>query len=237
MTTVAIVLAGGSGSRMPQGDNKVYLPLAGRSLLSWSLAAFECSPAVDRIVLVVRDGEQERAAQVAKDINARKVRHIVPGGATRHESERAGLEAISAAIEKRVVRLVAIHDGARPFVTQQLVKRVVETAQRIGGAVPGLELDGEFVLRVDGNRPPVPVSTTKLRRVQTPQAFRALDLLMAHRRASSAGFDGVDTAASVERFSDLEVRVVPGDVRNIKVTFASDFLAAQEIALTWDADA
>jgi 2-C-methyl-D-erythritol 4-phosphate cytidylyltransferase len=112
---------------------------------------------------------------------------------------------------------------------------VLTTARELGGAVPSLELTGEFLLRVGTDGAPAPVPTTELRRVQTPQAFRARELLAAYRRASEEGFHGVDTAESVERFSELEVGIVAGDPDNVKVTFLEDLILAEELARTWDA--
>jgi 2-C-methyl-D-erythritol 4-phosphate cytidylyltransferase len=234
VTTVAIVLAGGSGTRMAHAENKVYLPLGGRPLLAWSLDMFERSDAVDELVLVVRGGDEDRAQQVVDDLGLTKLATVVVGGATRHESEVAGLEAISDRIEGGDIDLVAIHDAARPFVSQDLLCRILAAAREVGGAVPGLELGGEFLLRVSEDDAPAPVPTQELRRVQTPQAFRAPELLTAYRRATEAGFHGVDTAGPVERFTDLTVEVVPGDPRNIKVTFVGDLVTAEELAATWD---
>jgi 2-C-methyl-D-erythritol 4-phosphate cytidylyltransferase len=236
VSTVAIVLAGGSGSRMARTENKVYLPLGGRALLAWSLEVFEHSEAVDRIVLVVREGDEPVAASVTDQLSITKLSAVVVGGSTRHESEHAGLESIAAPIEAGEVDLVAIHDAARPFVTQELLRHILDAAREHGGAVPGLELGGEFLLRVNGDDPPAPVPTQELRRVQTPQAFRARELLEAYRRASAAGFHGKDTAESVERFGELDVAMVEGDPRNIKVTFVGDLVAAEELAATWDSE-
>lgn len=233
MSTVAIVLAGGSGSRMERRENKVYLTLDGRPLLAWSLAVFDRSDAVDRVVLVVREGDDDLARAVLDDVRPSKLTDIVHGGATRHDSEHAGLESIADDIASGAVDLVAIHDAARPFVTQDLLCRVLRRAREVGGAVPGFELGGEFLLRVNDDEPPAPVPTSELRRVQTPQAFHARELLEAYRRASADGFHGVDTAESVERYSDLVVEVVEGDPRNIKVTFVGDLVAAEELAAGW----
>lgn len=235
MSTVAIVLAGGSGSRMERTENKVYLPLAGRTLLAWSIDIFERSPLVDQIVLVVRDGDQARARRIVTELGPMKLSHVVVGGATRHESEHAGLESIADRIEDGTIGLVAIHDAARPFVSQQLLTRILSTAQQVGGAVPGLELGGEFLLRVEDGAPPTPVPTSELRRVQTPQAFHAQAVLQAYREASRAGFHGKDTAESVERYADeVQVQIVPGDPRNIKLTFVGDLVTAEELAASWD---
>lgn len=236
MTTAAIVLAGGSGTRLQRVENKVYLPLGGRTLLAWCLRTFEDSPLVDRIVLVVRAGDEERAAAVTEPLGLHKLTQTVVGGSTRHDSELAGLEALAPDILAGAVGLIAIHDAARPFVRASLLDRVFTTANELGGAVPALELTGEFLLRVGSDGAPAPVPTTELRRVQTPQAFRARALLTAYRRASEEAFHGVDTAESVERFSDLQVGTVPGDPDNIKVTFLEDLILAEELAAAWGAD-
>lgn len=236
MSTVAIVLAGGSGTRLQRVENKVYLPLGDQTLLAWSLTTFERSALVDRIVLVVRAGDEARAAAVTDPLGLTKLAETVVGGSTRHESERAGLESLATDIATGSVELVAIHDAARPFVREALLERVFTTAREVGGAVPALELTGEFLLRVGADGTPAPVPTTELRRVQTPQAFRAPELLAAYRRASDEGFHGVDTAESVERFSELQVGTVAGDPDNIKVTFVEDLGLAEELAASWDAD-
>ncbi len=237
MSTVAVLLAGGSGTRLQRAENKVYLNVGDRPLLAWSLDVFERSPLIDRIVLVVRDQDDDRAQRIITGAGIRKVDRLVRGGATRHESEHAALEAIAPEILDGTIDLVLIHDAARPFVRQALLDRIVHTAARVGGAVPGLPVDGDFLLRVvDDGRAPTPVPTDELRRVQTPQAFHAAPLLAAYRQASDEGFHGVDTAGSVERYSDLHVELVPGDHDNVKITYVEDLLLAQSLATTWDPD-
>ncbi len=235
-STAVVLLAGGSGTRMQQAENKVYLEVGGRTLLARSLEVFQRSDLVDELVLVVREGDEDRARSAIDEVGASKVSTLTLGGATRHDSEEAGLEAIAERIEQGEIALVLIHDAARPFVTQELLSRIVRTAREAGGAVPGLPLEGEVLLRAseDGS-PPAPVPTDDLRRVQTPQAFHAQPLLEAYRRAAEVGFQGVDTAQSVERFADLEVEVVPGDSDNVKVTYVQDLVAAEELARSWAA--
>ena len=231
--TVAILLAGGSATRLGSNENKVYLELAGRPMLAWSLDAFERSPLVDDVVLVVRDTDRERATAIAAAVPARKVSLIVDGGDTRHESERAGLEAIADEIASGRVGLVAIHDGARPFIRQALLERILGAAAEVGGAVPAMPVDSEFLLRVDPSGASELVDAATLKGMQTPQAFRAAELLAAYRAAEVADFHGVDTAESVERFSDLVVATVDGDADNMKVTFVEDLILAEKRAATW----
>lgn len=231
--TVACLLAGGSATRMGSSENKVYLQLGGEPMLAWSLRAFERSPLVDEVVLVVRDTDRERATAIADRLGLRKLRSIVDGGDTRHESEQAGLEAIADDIRSGAVSLVAIHDAARPFVRQALLERILVTAADVGGAVPAMPVDSEFLLRVQSDGSSELVDAAALRGMQTPQAFRAQELLDAYRAATLVGFHGVDTAESVERFSDLTVATVDGDADNTKVTFVEDMIVAEKRARTW----
>lgn len=234
MTTTAILLAGGSATRLSVGDNKVYLDLGGVPMLGWSLAALDRCGLVDDIVLVVRPEDRDRAAEIAAALDIRKLRGLADGGDTRHASERAGLESIAARIESGEVTLVAIHDAARPFVRQALLQRILSAAAEAGGALPALPVDSEFLLRVQPSGTSAPVDAAALRGVQTPQAFHAAALLRAYRRADAAGFRGVDTAESVERFSDLRVTTVDGDPDNTKITFLEDLVLGQERARDWE---
>jgi 2-C-methyl-D-erythritol 4-phosphate cytidylyltransferase len=230
--TAAILLAGGAGTRLHPSENKVYLPVADRPLLTWSLRTLETSPLIDDIVLVIRAADAGRARRVVDANPSVKLRAPVEGGAIRHASEQAGLDTLAPEIESGDVGLVVIHDAARPFVSHGLLARVVRTAQAVGGAIPGLPLEAGVCTAGEAQRA-VPVRHEDLRRVQTPQAFRAAELLAAYRAAAAAGFHGVDTAESVERFSDLEVRVVDGDPRNLKVTFVEDLFTIEELAASW----
>ncbi len=213
---------------MGASRNKVHLPLAGRSVLAWSLAAFAGCPGVGPLVLVVRDGERAAAeAVLAREVDAAGV-EIVGGGASRQESELAGLRALAGRIGAGALDLVAVHDGARPLVPADLVARVLAAAREHGGAVPGLARDDLAAATPDGTGVTGPA--TGLVAVQTPQAFRAGALLAAYEQAAREGFAGTDTAACVARFApDLDVRWVPGDQRNFKITYPHDLALAERV--------
>lgn len=232
MSVAVIVVAGGSGRRVGQEVNKVYLPIRRRATLTYSLETLQRAIVVDEIVLVVRDEDRASALEAATAVPVTKPLHTVTGGSSRQRSELAGLEAIAPSIESGGIDLVAIHDGARPFATNALLESVLARARAAGGAIPGLMIDGP-VYRREGSRIE-PLPSTGLRRVQTPQAFRARPLLEAYRAAAAAGFEGIDTAETVERFSDLTTVVVAGDPRNIKLTFVEDFFAAEDLSLRWE---
>jgi 2-C-methyl-D-erythritol 4-phosphate cytidylyltransferase len=232
MTTAAIVLAGGSGTRSQQIFNKVYIPIRERPMLAYSLETFDRSESVGRLVLVIRDDDRQVAERVLAETPISKPTAVVAGGASRHQSEQAGLLALANAIETGEIDLVAIHDGARPFMTLELLEQVIGEARAHGGAVPGMPVEPPLY-RISETMVE-PLSSDTLRLVQTPQVFRAAPLLAAYRKAAEVGFEGVDTAETVERFSDLEVALVAGDPRNLKITFIEDFFEAEDWAEMWD---
>jgi 2-C-methyl-D-erythritol 4-phosphate cytidylyltransferase len=229
VSAALVVLAGGSGSRFGHETNKVYHPLAGRPVLSWSLRLALEVDAFGPVVLVARpaDGAAATAAVAAAGLD-RPVQ-VVAGGSSRHGSELAALDALAARVRAGEVDVVAIHDGARPLAGADLTRRVVLAAQEHGGAVPTVPVDGVWRRDAYGHLVP-PEAGAALHRVQTPQAFRAAPLLEAYERSRAAGFEGTDTAATLEQFAPgLEVVAVPGDEDNLKVTYARDIERAARL--------
>lgn len=223
----AVVLAGGSGTRVGADGNKVYLPLAGRRLVSWALQAFADVPTVRRLVLVVRPADRALAEQtVGSEVRARV--EIVEGGPSRHHSEHQALVHLGPAIRAGQIDVVAIHDGARPLAGRQLITETIDAARRHGAAVPGVPLDDVGVPHPAAGVLAEPANR-RLVRVQTPQAFRAQPLLTAYECAARDGFVGTDTAACMERYSGLAVHCLPGDPCNIKVTYPQDLLLAERL--------
>ncbi|WP_084497370.1 IspD/TarI family cytidylyltransferase [Nocardia amamiensis] len=224
----AVVLAAGTGSRMGTDGNKAYLPIAGLGMVSWTLEAVRAVPEFTRTLLVTRIVDLPNAAKILdREVPDLDVEVIV-GGASRHESEYHALQHLAPAIEAGTIDTVVIHDAARPLAGAEMMRMAVSTARRFGGAVPALAVDDVVTIHPDGNVTD-PGFADQLVRVQTPQAFRAKPLLEAYRAAELAGFEGTDTSASVERFTDLRVRIFPGDERNIKVTYAHDLFLAERL--------
>jgi 2-C-methyl-D-erythritol 4-phosphate cytidylyltransferase len=222
----AIVLAGGSGTRIGVGRNKVYLPLGERTVLGWSLRAFATHPAIGTVVLVTRP---EDAEQAEGEVAAFAVPiEVVTGGATRQDSEWCGLHRLAERVAADAIDTVLIHDGARPLVSASLISAVLAAARADGGAVPGLLRDDLAAVTPDGTGLRWPADDA-LVAVQTPQGFRAGPLLAAYDRARREGFAGTDTASCVQRFTDLSVRWVPGDERNLKITYLHDLARAERL--------
>jgi len=216
-----VILAAGSGSRVGAATNKVLLPLGTIPVLAWSVRDVLALDDVRRVLVVVRPGERDAVAEaLAPHLGDGEI-GIVEGGETRHASEWAALQALEPEIESGAVDVVAIHDGARPLAGRDLFTSTIEAARERGGAIPVVPLRG--LLALDGRALP-----PELDGVQTPQAFRAPELLAAYTRADTDGFDGTDTAACLARYTDLPVVAVPSTPRNLKITFPEDL----ELALT-----
>lgn len=220
-----MILAAGSGSRVGAEINKVLLPLGGQPVIGWSLQAALAVPGVDPVVLVCRPGEEERLGAAVSPLLGDREVLLTAGGATRHQSERAALGVLRPRIESGEVDVVAIHDGARPLAPAELFIRVIDAARARGGAVPTVALPG--LLPRDSTHGALPDGT--LVGVQTPQAFRAQPLLDAYDAAARDDFEGTDTAACLERYVDLPIRAVPAGAGNLKVTYAEDLVAADEL--------
>lgn len=210
-----MILAAGAGARVGAGSNKVLLPLGDRPVLAWSVRDALAAADIRRVLVVVRAGEGDAVAEALAPVLGDGEVGIVEGGATRHASEWAALQALAPEIDAGAVDVVAIHDGARPLAGTALFEATIAAARETGGAIPGVRLTG--LLALDGRALPA-----ELDGVQTPQAFRAPDLLAAYAAAAVDGFDGTDTAACWSRYSGLPVAAVPSSATNLKITFPED---------------
>jgi 2-C-methyl-D-erythritol 4-phosphate cytidylyltransferase len=221
---VAVIPSAGGGSRFGSPVEKQFLPLADKPLLAHTLEPFQRSPLVQEILLVVpRDWLDKIMDVVVKPFALAKVRSVVPGGAQRQESVRLGLEAL-----KPVWNVVLIHDGVRPFVTEDLIARSIEETLVHGATLVGVPAV-DTIKDVDATgRVQTTLQRDRLWMVQTPQAFRFELIVRAHREAEKAGIVGTDDASLVERLGH-EVRAIPGSYDNIKVTTPRDLVFAEAI--------
>jgi 2-C-methyl-D-erythritol 4-phosphate cytidylyltransferase len=230
-TAAGVVLAGGSGTRFDAGENKVYLPLAGRSIVSWALNALAAVPDVDPLLLVVRPQDQQQAQWVIDREVDRPAVELVSGGATRQESELNALRHLAGRIDAGRVDIVVIHDAARPLAHPTLAAGVIHAARQHGGAFPAEFAEDLAAVDADGLRVHDQRLSTAVR-VQTPQAFAAAPLLAAYEAAARAQFVGPDTAETVRRFSELSVHWIAGDPTNLKITHPQDLLLAEAALAT-----
>ncbi len=228
-SVAAVVLAGGSGTRVGGHGNKVFLPVAGRTMITLSLATFSALPEIGPVVLVVRREDADLVAGVLD----RELDHeveVVTGGSTRQESELAALRQLADRIHTGSIDTVLIHDGARPFAGPALVREVLRVARESGGAVPGLPRD-DLAAEGPGGSGIAGPAPAGLVAVQTPQGFSAAPLLAAYEQASREGFAGTDTASCIQRFApSVPIRWVAGEARNFKITYPHDLVVADEMA-------
>jgi 2-C-methyl-D-erythritol 4-phosphate cytidylyltransferase/2-C-methyl-D-erythritol 2,4-cyclodiphosphate synthase len=216
----AVIVAAGSGSRLPGVVPKPFLPLRGRWILERAVAPFERCAAIDTIAVVVGAGSVE----IVRARLAGKVAAVVPGGRTRRDSVAAGLDAVPDAA------WVVVHDGARPFVSEDLILTVLDAARRSGAAAAGLPVT-DTLKRVESGRIQATEDRAALWAAQTPQAFRAALLREAHRRIG-ADEPVTDDADLVQRLG-AEVVMVTGVSTNIKITTPQDLeLARQRVTAT-----
>lgn len=216
----AIVVAAGRAERMG-GGGKIFVEVVGRPLIVWTLGAFKRCEAIDDVVVVASADEVERMQALVHEWRFDdKVTAVVPGGSTRQESVRAGLAASDGAA------VVAIHDGARPLVTPELIARGVELARQHGAALCAVP-SRDTLKEVDGN-PPVVTATPERSRMwlaQTPQCFERELLMQAHAAAEG---EATDDAALVEAMG-RKVMVYEGAPSNFKVTTAEDLIVAEAL--------
>jgi 2-C-methyl-D-erythritol 4-phosphate cytidylyltransferase len=222
---VGVVLAAGLGTRVGADGNKAYLPLAGRSMVAWSLSVVSDVPQIGRTVLVYRRGERDLARDtVAAELPGVAI-ELVEGGDTRHASEFNMLRYLARDIESGAIDVVLIHDAARPLATTAMFVTALSLAREFGGAIPALTIP-DVVRQGPGD---IEAVGGELVRVQTPQAFRAQPLLRAYRAADADGFEGTDTSSCIEKYTQEEVRTFPGHEANLKVTYADDVAVAARL--------
>ncbi len=222
MKTIGIMACGGSGSRMNAGMNKILLPLAGRTVIRRSLEAFE--GLVDEMILSVRPEDESPVRREAELAEISFPVRLVSGGATRQESVLNGLKSVLWNPED----LVLVHDAARCLVEPDLIRRVIASCVSSGSGVPAVPAVSTFKLCDEEGRITRTLPRASLYEIQTPQGFAGADLLCASLEAMARRLEVTDDA-SVMELAGAEVRIVPGSVRNIKLTTPEDYMAAEQL--------
>lgn len=223
MAAVALIVAGGQGTRIEGKLPKQFLNLGDKPILAHSVQKFEACEAIDRIILVVPEDYLGYCSQNIVDRHRfTNVDKIVCGGKERQDSVYAGLKACP-----NSTSIVAIHDGVRPFISPQKISesiRLCEQKKAVILAVPAKDT----VKRVEGNSVVGTLDRKKLWLVQTPQVFEYSFILDAYEKAIEDGFVGTDDAMLVERLGH-EVAVLQGEYQNMKITTAEDLAVAEKL--------
>ncbi len=216
----AVLAAAGEGKRM--GSDKILMPLCGLPAILYSLIAMEESEYIDEIVVVTRSERIPEIAELCKEHGISKAKKLICGGATRTESVLAGLSEIDPRAS-----LAAVHDAARPLVTQEVIKGAVEGASKYLAAAPAVGVRDTIKRARDGVVAETP-ERSELFAVQTPQVFQAELIKGALTKALQSGAEYTDDCSAVEALG-VEVYLTEGSEENLKLTTPLDISIAETI--------
>ena len=226
-TNIAVILAGGSGQRFGTALPKQFLPLAGRTVMEYSVEAFERNSGIDEIAVVMNADYLPQMQEIIDRNGWFKVRKLLPGGAERYLSTLAAINAYKSVDDVNLI----FHDAARPAVSQRIINDVVtalQTHPAVAVAIPAT--DTVFEVTDDGGRiTDIPVRS-RLRCAQTPQAFRIDVIREAYCRAlQDPNFTSTDDCGVLLRYCpEVPISVVQGDVSNRKLTYPDDAIMLEQ---------
>jgi len=215
-----VIVAAGKSTRMGPKVDKAFLSLGTRPVLAYSVLAFEKCHDIDGIVLVVRADRVEAARAMVQLYGCSKVRRVIAGGSQRQESVALGLDAVA-----DDVSIVAVHDGARPCVTPDLISKTIQSASRYGSGIAAVKITDTVKHVERGLTVTRTVSREKLWAVQTPQTFQ-IDLLKKAFDAVRKKKATVTDEASALELAGKPPRLVEADMSNIKITAPDDLVLA-----------
>ncbi len=226
MKCTAIVLAAGRGSRMGGRIPKQFMELAGYPLIYYALRIFEQS-SVDDIILVAGEDMIDYCwTEIVGKYRFQKVSRVVPGGSERYMSVYYGLRAA------QNPDLVLIHDGARPFVTQEIIERTILAAAEYGSGIAAMPVKDTIKIADDQDFVVQTPARDSVWMIQTPQTFRYGAVFSAYEKVVKEGRQGItDDAMVMETASDTPIKLVRGSYRNIKVTTPEDMEIASVFVL------
>jgi len=220
-TVAAVIVAAGRGERAGADIPKQYRAMAGEPMIRAALRAFLTHPRIDFVQPVINPNDKDAYAEAIAGL--KDPLPPVSGGATRQASVRAGLEALTS----RRPTLVLIHDAARPFVSPALIDRAIGAGRTCGAAVPGIAL-ADTVKSIDETATVIEtLDRSRLRMVQTPQAFAFNLIVEAHRRAAAAQRDSFTDDAALAEWAGQRVSVFEGEADNVKITTKDDFIRGE----------
>lgn len=214
MKAAAVVLFGGTGSRLGSDCPKQFLIIRGRTVMEWTLSALGKSGLYNEFILVSSSDHMEKTNSIASRVLAEY--KVIEGGKERANSVLCGLHAVSES------QIVAIHDGARPNLSTELQKKLMEAMleDNVQGVIPGIPQTDTLKI-IEGNRIVGTQARQNLVRVQTPQLFLHQEILNAYESGLESSFAGTDCSSYAEQYG-LEVRWIEGESSNFKVTYEED---------------
>jgi 2-C-methyl-D-erythritol 4-phosphate cytidylyltransferase/2-C-methyl-D-erythritol 2,4-cyclodiphosphate synthase len=229
LKTAALIVAGGRGIRTGSPVPKQYARIGGEAVLARTLRAFLAHPGVDAVQVVIGEGDADQYGAVVEGLDRTQLLPPVYGGQTRQASVHNGLEALKA----HAPNLVLIHDAVRPFVTGDIIARVLAALAHNPGAIAAIPVADTLKQAGADRRIAATLDRAQVWRAQTPQGFRFPEILAAHAAAQAAGTAMTDDAAIAE-WAGLPVTLVMGAERNRKLTTAEDLVMADDARIAPD---
>ncbi|KIL53595.1 2-C-methyl-D-erythritol 4-phosphate cytidylyltransferase [Jeotgalibacillus alimentarius] len=220
MTYEVVIPAAGRGKRMGADRNKLLLELKGIPVIVHTLQVFERDPLCSAVILVIHPDDKKTLEELIDQYHLTKITQMVTGGAERQHSVYEGLK-------KAAAKIVMVHDGARPFISQEVIHKLAEAAASKGGAIAAVPVK-DTIKKVKNGTVTETVERSDLWSVQTPQAFLLEVLMGAHEEAVRTDFLGTDEASLVEKTGG-KVAVIESDYDNIKLTTKEDLVFAEAI--------
>lgn len=219
---IAIVLAAGKGKRMESDVPKQYIELDRKPILYYSLKQFQQSDIIDEIILVTGKDEIEYCKDnIVEKYSLHKVKHIIEGGEERYHSVNRALQTIDEC------DYIFIHDGARPFIKEVVIKKLYQTVKEYQACVVGVKTKDTVKIADEESFISVTPNRNRIWNIQTPQVFECKLIKKAYKKLLNTGCENItDDAMVVETMLNYKVKLVEGDYENIKVTTPSDLVIA-----------
>lgn len=218
-----IIVSAGSGSRMKSNINKQFLKIRGKEVIAHTIDKFYKNKNIGEIIIVVREGEKEFFQENIINKYGYKNIKVALGGKERQNSVYNGLKEVNEKCE-----IVLIHDGARPFVTNEIIEKSIECAKECNGAIVGVPVKDTIKVVSKNNEVCNTPNRSTLWSIQTPQVFNYLLIIKAHEKAKYDKYYGTDDSMLME-YLGYNVKVVEGSYNNIKITTPEDLKIAEEI--------
>ncbi|WP_095176162.1 MULTISPECIES: 2-C-methyl-D-erythritol 4-phosphate cytidylyltransferase [Blautia] len=225
MKSTAIVLAAGQGKRMNSKVQKQFLLIKGKPVLYYSLSCFQNSREIGEIIVVTgKESINFCKQEIIEAYGFSKVKAVIPGGKERYDSVYAGLCACEDS------DYVFIHDGARPFLSNDMIRRGKEAVLDYGACVIGMPSKDTIKIADENGMVESTPSRNKVWNIQTPQIFSYTAIREAHEKARQQNMaDITDDAMVIERFGNMKIKLVEGSYENIKITTPEDIVVAEKI--------
>lgn len=222
MRVEAIIAAGGTGRRFGEDQPKQFYLLKGKPILSWAIGRFEECILVDRIILAVPRGMGKYTRQhVLSPFGYKKVKTVVEGGKERRDSVLQGLRVLETDTDT-----VLVHDGVRPIISEELIRKVIQATQRWEAVVPGLPLRETIKQVGRDNLVSGTLNRKSIYLIQTPQGFKKDLICRAYAQVKKRGWVASDDASLVEKLG-AKVKMIPGEETNIKITSPQDLVLSE----------